>query len=165
MSYNDIRSRCMEILISLTDEKYGTELEKQINHRSNRPKTADALMTTYYRHYNRVLSALRMDSKLITSKYSPSQLILATLNNLSETLNLKDIRKEFMEKHEIYQQILNGNGVDGDDEDDDDVELRGISCVCGNKKRFRVKLVQTRSGDEAMTQFFTCVKCGARFKK
>lgn len=165
-----LRKECTEELRTVLGQRahpqYAVELERQIFHKSGKPANVATMRALYYRLYGRILNAVNICSDIAT-QFKPSVLVLMDDATLSQQIGVPDFAKQFKQEYQHYREILDGGNGAGENGDDDSAET-GLMCPnpkCGNKTKFRVNLRQTRSADEPMTAFVTCVLCNRRFKR
>lgn len=156
-----LRKECTEELKAVAHPQYAVELERQIFHKSGKPTNVSTMRNLYYRLFGRMLHALTTCSDIAT-RFRPSVLVLMDDATLSEQIGIPDYAKQFKQEYQHYREILDGGG---DNAVGDDTGLMCPNPKCGNKTKFRVNLRQTRSADEPMTAFVTCVLCNRRFKR
>lgn len=157
-----IRLACVCKLKSVVgDEKYSTDLERQIFFKSGRPDNVVAIRCAYYRLFNRVFFNLKNNGKVLVQQYSPMELVLVDDATLAKGTAIHSNWTQYKKDIKHYRMLLNNQNSD------EDLGETGLTCSkCGNNKRFEIVLKQTRSADEPMTSFITCAipDCRHRFK-
>lgn len=145
---NETRDYVCSSLVSVIDEKKANNIEKSIlNFTIDYCKTNDIEQSwenplfshIYKQKYTSIIKLLEQD--VIVSKL------------VSKEIHTKDLA--FMTPNELFPE----NDVQDEEVSDGLFECR----KCGSKKTTYYSL-QTRSADEPMTNFITCVQCGNRWK-
>lgn len=162
-----IRKQCTEELCKLNPDhkEYFSDLEQRLFDISGKPQNASQICG-YYRKYIQLIYNLTRHLDFLLQRYTPSELV--HLDGVELNPNFKREIEESKKQTENYKNIQNlkiENEIDGKDEDDDEEE-GGIICrKCKKPKKISVLLRQLRSGDESMSAFFYCGKCGYSWRE
>lgn len=178
-SVSSIRRECTKNLTStlngLTEipqrrrMQYAKKLEEHIYKLVNEPKCVWNIQTVYYRHYNRILTILKLNPH-ITLTYNPFQLLMENDYKLVEEVGVKNYAIQYQEEYKAYKRLVyqqNHNAPDNpsSSEEQDESSLSCPNPKCRNTQNFRINLRQTRGADEPMTVFVTCPKCNRKFRR
>jgi DNA-directed RNA polymerase subunit M/transcription elongation factor TFIIS len=158
-----IRQQCLEELCKIIPEKqdYFEELEGRIFDMNGQPNTLVQLHG-YYRKYVQLVYNLKRFGNQLIQRYQPSELIFINSSDLNPEVK-KELEK-YKQQNEEYKNIQDLKLDDDEEEDTNDEGL--MKCkVCKNNKNIGIMFRQLKSGDEPMSMFLTCGKCGFQWRK
>jgi transcription elongation factor S-II len=147
--------------------------------KSNRKKVAEkitSIMDTietnrpnfrllYQQKTLQLLYNLRLNHKYLLAKYTPQELVLLDDTELAMGTEYENIMEENVRKMQHLKQILENAEKSTVSLVDTSNLPSLIVCRACHSGEVVVIEKQTRSGDEGMTLFCTCKKCGNKWKK